>query len=344
MTLSSDRLYLLCFLLALAVSSVLTPLMRKLAITIGILDHPFSDVKTHKHPTPYLGGISVAMGMTTGLLFSRFCSNFPTGTLRSLRGMMLGGSIILLLGLIDDVKPKGLGYRFKFMVQIVAALCLISFDIRIHFVRPSWLADLLTLVWVVGIINAVNIIDIMDGLASGIAVIASLGFLFISLPSEQIYVNFASAALAGGLLGFIPFNLSKRYKIFLGDTGSLFVGFMMAALSMGTSYTHFNNAGVFAPILILGIPIYDTILVSILRLRKGMSPFLGSHDHYALRLERYGLYREEILVLSYAFSLLLSFAAYEVTQVVFESALVIYAVTVTLAFVLGTWLASIRVD
>src|SRR5262249_18518315 len=160
------------------------------------------------------------------------------------------------------------------------------------FVSPSWFADLLSMFWIVGIINAFNIIDIMDGLASGIGMIASLGFLFISLPSEEIYVNFTSAALAGALLGFIPFNLSKRWKIFMGDTGSLLVGFVLAALSLGTSYTRINNVGVFSPLLILGLPIYDTILVSYLRYMRGMSPFRGSRDHFALRLETFGFFRE----------------------------------------------------
>jgi UDP-GlcNAc:undecaprenyl-phosphate GlcNAc-1-phosphate transferase len=341
---NTDQLYLSCFLLALAISLAATPLLRKLALIIGILDHPLTDVKTHKHPTPYLGGLAVAFGMAVALVYARVTTNFQTGTLRSLRGLLMGGLIVLILGLVDDVKLKGLSYRFKFLGQFVAGLCLLSFDIRIHFIHPSWLADLLTLVWVVGIMNAVNIIDIMDGLASGIAVIACLAFFFISLPSEQIYVNFASAALAGALLGFMPYNLSTRLKIFMGDTGSLFTGFTLAALSLGTSYTHVNNAGVFAPILILGIPIYDTMLVTVLRLQKGMSPFLGSRDHYALRLERHGLYREEILVLSYAFSLLLAFAAYEVTLVVFEYAMAIYAVVGFIALCLGTWLARIRID
>jgi UDP-GlcNAc:undecaprenyl-phosphate GlcNAc-1-phosphate transferase len=229
-------------------------------------------------------------------------------------------------------------------LQVAAALCLIAFDIRIRFVQPGWFGDILTILWVVGVINAFNIIDIMDGLASGIAVIASLGFFFISLPSEQIYVNFAAITLAGAFLGFMPYNFSRRWKIFLGDTGSLSAGFMMAALSLGTSYTHVNNAGVFAPLLILGIPLYDTFLVSFLRLKKGLSPFLGSPDHYALRLERYGLYREEILVLSYAVSLLLTFAAYQVTLVVFEYALVIYGIVGLVALWLGTWLARIRIE
>ncbi len=341
---SPDRLYFLCFLLALAVSAVMTPTMRFLAIRFAILDHPFSDVKTHKTPTPYLGGIAVAIGMGVALILARTYTNFPSGTLRSLRGLLFGGTLALLLGLLDDVKKQGLGYRFKFLVQIAAALCLLSFDIRIHFIHPRWMGDFLTIVWVVGIINAINIIDVMDGLASGIAMIASLGFLFISLPSEQIYVNFASAALAGGLLGFIPYNLSKRFKIFLGDTGSLFTGFTLAALSLGTSYTHVNNAGVFAPILILGIPLYDTALVFFLRLQKGMSPFLGSRDHYALRLEAKGLYREEILVLSYAFCLILTFAAYEVTLVTFQYAMMIYALVGAMALFLGGWLAAIRID
>ncbi len=339
-----DKLYFGCFLLAFVVSGMATPLWRQLALAFGVLDHPFSEVKTHKQPTPYLGGLAVALGMSVALLYSRAATQFPTGTLRSLRGMMLGGSLILVLGLTDDVKRKGLGYRFKFLGQMVAAICLVAFDIRIHFIRPAWMADLLTVLWVVGITNAVNIIDIMDGLAAGIGVIASLGFLFISLPSEQIYVNFASSALAGGLLGFLPFNFSKRWKIFLGDTGSLFTGFILAALSLGTSYTHVNNAGVFAPLLILGVPLYDTMLVTVLRLKKGLSPFLGSLDHYALRLERHGFYREEILVLSYAVSLLLTFAAYEVTLVVFEYALLIYAVVGVAAGVLASWMARIRID
>jgi UDP-GlcNAc:undecaprenyl-phosphate GlcNAc-1-phosphate transferase len=113
---------------------------------------------------------------------------------------------------------------------------------------------------------------------------------------------------------------------------------------MGTSYTHVNNAGVFAPILILGVPLYDTALVFFLRLQKGMSPFMGSHDHYALRLERHGFYREEILVLSYAVSLLLAFAAYEVTLVVFEYAILIYLFVVALAIALASWLSRIRID
>lgn len=341
---ASGRLYLVCFSTAFFLSCFFTPLMRLLAIHLQILDRPITDVKTHRDPVPYLGGVAVALALILSLLATRLFTNFPTGTLHSLRGIFLGSSIIVLLGLIDDIRPKGLGYRLKFLVQIVAALCLIAFDIRMQFIHPGWLANLLTIVWVVGVINAINIVDIMDGLASGISAVAALGFLFISLPSESIYVNFAAAALAGGLMGFIPYNLSKRRKIFLGDTGSLLAGFILAALSLGTAYSRVNNLGVFAPILILGLPLYDTFLVIYLRFQKGMSPFLGSRDHFALRLERYGFYREEILIICYAMSLLLSFTAYQVTQMPGEFAALLYIVTAIFALAIGTWLAKIPID
>jgi len=336
--------YALCFATSLLFSILFTPLCRRLAMRLNILDHPHSHIKTHKQPTPYLGGLAVAMALALTLIGARLMTDFPTGTLRSLRGIFLGASVILLLGLIDDMKPKGLGYRFKFLVQIVAALCLIAFDIRIDFIHPNWLGNLFTILWVVGIINAMNIIDIMDGLASGVAMIASLGFLFIAFPSEEIYVNFTAAALSGALLGFLPYNLSAKLKIFLGDTGSLLIGFVLAAISLGASYTQVNNAGVMAPLLLLGIPLYDTALVAYLRIMKGMSPFLGSKDHYALRLERWGLYREEILVISYAASAGLLFTAYQATSVIFEYAILIYAIVACVTLALSVWLARIRMD
>ncbi len=339
-----NQLYLACFLTALGVSGLLTPLMRKIALRFRILDRPLSDVKTHKRPVPYLGGVAVAGGLVLALISARFLTNFPTGTLHAMRGILFGAIIVFLLGLADDIERQGLGYKRKFVVQFAAALCLIFFDIRIKFISPTWFADLLTALWVVGVMNALNIIDIMDGLASGIAIIASLGFLFISLPSEEIYVNFTSAALAGALLGFLPYNLSKRWKIFMGDTGSLLTGFVLAALSLGTSYTRVNNLAVFSPILILGLPIYDTLLVSYLRYTRGLSPFRGSRDHFALRLETFGFLREEILVMCYSASLLLTFVAYEVTVVSRYYAILLYAATGLVALGLGTWLARIPIE
>jgi len=333
-----------CFLVALALSLLFTPLFRFFAIRFNIFDHPITSIKTHRQPVPYLGGVAITLALSLALLATRVLTNFPTGTLHNLRGILSGGIIVLILGLIDDVRLKGVRYQWKFVIQVTAAICLMSFNVRIHFIQPWWMADALTMIWIVGIMNAVNIVDIMDGLASGVGVIACAGFLFISLPSEQIYVNFLAAALAGSLLGFMPYNLSKRFKIFMGDAGSLMLGFLLAALSLGTTYTNANNMGVFAPLLILALPIYDTVFVTILRLKKGMSPFLGSKDHFALRLEKFGFYRPEILGIVYMTAILLTFIAYEVTRLPYRATLTLYSLTLMAAIGIGLWLARIDID
>ena len=154
----------------------------------------------------------------------------------------------------------------------------------------------------------------MDGLASGFTFVAAAAFLFIALPTEDIYVNFAAAALCGAALGFFPYNLSKHWKIFMGDSGSLMLGFVCSSLALGTSYGGSSRFSVFAPLLILALPMYDTILVSVCRVRRGMSPFLGSKDHFPLRLEILGWKRPMILLFSLAMAALLCAGAMLMTE------------------------------
>lgn len=303
-------LYILTLVAATLFSLFMTPLVRFIAIKMDILDHPSTSVKTHTEPVPYLGGVAIFISFLVSLFLVRYLTAFPSGTLRSLRGILLGGVLIFSMGLADDVKKGGLHYSTKFMIQILAAVMLIRFGVRLQFIDPPWLAYAFTIIWIVGITNAFNIIDIMDGLSSGVGIIASFAFLFISLPTEEIYVNFAAVALAGAALGFIPYNLSKRFRIFMGDCGSLFLGFLLGALSMGTSYGKENSWGVFAPILILGVPIFDTSLVFFLRIKRGISPFLGSKDHFPLRMEKLGWKRPHILLFCWAFALFFSLGAY----------------------------------
>ncbi|OGS22837.1 MAG: hypothetical protein A2252_06165 [Elusimicrobia bacterium RIFOXYA2_FULL_39_19] len=336
--------YLLTFIFALIISLILTPLSRKLAIALSIYDHPLSDVKTHKKATPYLGGVAIAGSFLAALLLIRLFTHFPTGTLRSLRGIFIGSIVILMLGLFDDIKHKGLKFQSKFIFQAIPCIVLLIFNIKLKFITPEWLAITLTIIWVIGVINALNIIDIMDGLSSGIAIIACLGFFLIGIPQEEeIYVNFASIALAGACLGFLPYNLSHKYKIFMGDTGSLFIGFILAAISMGTKYTEVNNLGLFAPILILAIPIYDTFLVMYLRIKKRTSPFIGSKDHFALRLEKTGYSRKSILFFTYTAGIILSFTSFLVTIVNLYSAVTIYMFTVFIALYTARELGKIKI-
>ena len=308
---NNEILYLITFLIAFIVSFVLTPCFRFIAKKFDIYDRPTSAVKTHKESVPYLGGIAIWSGWVISLIAIRFITDFPTGTLNNLRSVIIGSFLLLLLGLCDDIKKGGLGFKFKFLIQIIACvIVVVLFDIRINFIENYTLSVLLSIFWIIGLSNAFNLIDIMDGLSCGTAAISAFFFFIIALPSEMIYVNFCAIALCAACLGFIPFNLSKSKKIFMGDTGSLSIGFILATIAMGTSYTKINPIAVFAPLLILAVPIYETTFVSIIRILKGKNPFLGSKDHFPLRLEKMGYSRKQILVFVYILSFILGIFSY----------------------------------
>jgi UDP-GlcNAc:undecaprenyl-phosphate GlcNAc-1-phosphate transferase len=332
---TTNRLYLAAVAVSAGLCFALTPLVRAIALRMRWVDEPSTAVKTHKTATPVLGGVAIWLSFAMTLAALRFLTNFPTGTLYRLRSVLAGGAIVFLLGVIDDLgKPNGLDYRVKFVVQFLAAILLVHFGIQLRFISPDYLAVLLTLLWIVGITNAFNIIDIMDGLTASQAAVASLAFLLIALPSEEIYVNFAAAALLGSTLGFLPWNLSEKRKIFMGDGGALLIGFVLAAMSLGTDYTRKNPLGVYAPIFILLVPIFDVVYVMVMRIAKGQSPFRGSRDHFALRLEVLGLTRPQIVTLSAVSSGFLSLFALLITLVDTRWALMIY-------LVVGLWIAFI---
>lgn len=336
------KLYLYAIAAAWLVSFFLTPLVRALALRLDILDTPSSSVKTHKIATPCLGGMAIYCAYVATLLLLRYQTQFPTGTLRSLRGLLIGGTLVFLLGVVDDLqKPHGLGFKPKFAVQALAACVLVAFGLRIQFITPDYLALGLTVFWIVGITNAFNIVDIMDGLSASQAAIAALGFLVISLPSEELYVNFASASLAGAALGFLPWNMSERRKIFMGDSGSMLLGFWLAAIALGAKYSEVNTLGPYAPLFILLIPMYDTFFVMYLRLRQGLSPFLGSKDHFALRLEKVGYSRERIVLMAAAAAAFLGFCAFLVTLLPLAWALCLYGVVLIEILLLSRALAKV---
>lgn len=340
---SSTGVLLACFTLAGAVSFLLTPAVRALALRLGAIDTVSSAVKTHREPTPVFGGVAIYAGFTVTMLLLRFMTSYPTGTLYNLRALVIGGSLVFLLGLVDDLlRPHGVDYKPKFLVQVLAASLLVLFGLRIRFVEPSWVAAAITMVWAVGVTNAFNIVDIMDGLSASQAAAAALGFLLISLPSEELYVNVASAALAGATAGFLPWNFSKKRKVFMGDSGSLTIGFVLAGISLGTRYSDMNDAGVFAPILILFVPVFDTFFVSILRLNQGRSPFMGSKDHYALRLEKAGLSRPQVVLASALASAFFSFCAFLATQYELRKAVAVYMIAAAVALWIGRKLALVE--
>jgi UDP-GlcNAc:undecaprenyl-phosphate GlcNAc-1-phosphate transferase len=283
-----------------------TPLMRKAALQLGIVDKPDGRLKKHDNATPYLGGLAVFMAflLTVGVL-----TDFGVDIL----GLLLSGSIALMVGLLDDF--GAMNPRQKLLGQTVAALVLIKSGtyIKLDFL-PLWVAIPLTILWIIAVTNALNIIDILDGLAAGISAIAAISIAIANFMAGRNAVAFICIVLVGSILGFLRHNFFPA-KIYLGDAGSLFIGFMLAALSMNAGYTRANLLAVLSPVFILGIPLFDLSLVMWIRWRNGIPVMKGSPDHFALRLRRCKLSVRETAVTSYIVGALLSGAALLMSQV-----------------------------
>ncbi len=304
-------IWLLLLVFSFTASFLFSRLVGFLSIRYGLLDRPGKKLKNHERPVPY-AGLAVWLTFMSVLGGLRFFTSFPSGTLYQLRGIVYGGSVIFILGFLDDIYD--LHYSIKFLGQVAAAAILIYYNIYINLFPFDFLNILLSIFWVVLIINSVNIIDIMDGLASGVAAVCAMGFFAVTLPIQQYYVNFAALILFGTLAGFWM-NNKPPARVFLGDSGSLFTGFILAALSMGADYSRVHIVGLFSPFLILGIPLYDTVLVIFFRAREGKSIFKGSKDHYAIRLSSAGFGPWKIDVISYVISGILAAAAFLITRV-----------------------------
>ena len=310
------------FILSFVFGLYWTPLIRNAALQLGIVDQPDGALKQHQDAVPYLGGIAVFISFlfTVGVF-----TEFGQETL----GLLLSGSIALMVGLIDDF--GALTPFQKLLGQALAALVLIKSGIYIKLeFLPLWVAIPLTVLWILAVTNAMNIIDILDGLAAGVSVIAALSIAIANFMAGRYPVAFLSIVLAGAVLGFLRHNFYPA-KIYLGDAGSLFIGFMLAALSMNAGYTRANLLAVTSPILILGIPLFDLTLVMWIRWRNGIPMMKGSPDHFALRLRRLKLSVRETAVTTYIIAALLSGVALLLSQVTLEWAVATMCGTISFA-------------
>ncbi|MCD6413838.1 MAG: undecaprenyl/decaprenyl-phosphate alpha-N-acetylglucosaminyl 1-phosphate transferase [Elusimicrobia bacterium] len=333
--------YIFVFSVSFLLAIMLTPAFGALAKKYNILDVPHTPVKTHRFAIPYLGGVAIFAAFMIALLLLRFMTHFPTGTLHRLRGIFIGTSIIFLLGLADDIYE--LNYKIKFAVQIVAASVLFRFGIRIEIVEIQAVNYFLTVFWILAVTNGFNIIDVMDGLSSTVIITSALFFFAISAPTEEIYVNFASLAILGGALGFFFYNRPPA-KIFMGDAGSLTSGYLMAAVSLGVQYSKNHPVGLFAPVLILAIPLFDMLFVMVHRIKRGLSPFLGSRDHFALRMQNMGFSKKKILSLVFAGNFFLGLCAWAITLVPVGWSILIISLVVTVGFFFANWLSIVEVN
>ena len=327
--------FVLSFSVAFGVSLALTPWVAKTARTIGMVDHPDGALKKHDQPVAYLGGLAVFVAFLIG--FSPFYE------LNSqVLAIMLGGTLVVLLGFLDDL--GNLRPATKFLGQVLAVVIVMKAGVTIQIVfLPPVIAYPLSFLWLIGMTNAFNIIDIMDGLSTGVAVIACLFLTIVALSSGQMGVAQMTLALMGALAGFLRYNHYPA-SIYLGDAGSLFIGFMLGALGMVGIYARNNPVAVLAPVLILGVPIFDTLFVMTIRWMRGHSPFRGSPDHFALRLRKWKLTVRQTVGLSYLASLILGSSALVMVYGTERTALAVLLVVSTSLLLSTLWLKSINMD
>ncbi len=286
---------MMTLLAAVLLSSVFglywTPVMRKAALQLGIVDRPDGQLKEQESAIPYLGGLAIFISflLTVGVL---------TEFEQEILGLLLAGTIVLMVGLIDDFGVITVSQ--KLLGQTLAALVLVKSGIfiKLEFV-PLWVALPLTVLWILAVTNAFNIIDILDGQAAGVAVISSTVIGVANLMAGRDSFALLCFVLAGATLGFLRHNFYPA-RIYLGDAGALFLGFMLASLSMNAGYTRINLLATISPVLILGVPLFDTALVMFIRWRKGLPITRGSPDHFALRLRQLNLSVRQTAIVTYA--------------------------------------------
>ena len=304
--------YVVAFIVALAVAYLITPTIKDLAVKAGAMDAPDAR-KVHTKPIPRMGGLAIYLGFVLAVIASMHIN-------REVMGLLLGGTVILIVGIVDDLKQ--LSPKVKLVGQILAAIVLVLFDIRIEWITNpfgdmlylEYLSVPLTLLWVVGLTNTVNLIDGLDGLAAGVSTIAAITILLVALQQNFLTVAVLMAALAGSALGFLQHNFNPA-EIFMGDTGSMFLGYMLAAVSVTGTVKSAATIALIVPIVALGLPIMDTAFAIMRRYRNGRPIFKPDKGHLHHRLLAMGLSQKQAVLLMYVISACLGLSAIALTEV-----------------------------
>lgn len=300
---------------AAVVALISTPVVRSLAFRIGAVDVPKDGRRMHDHPIPRMGGLAIFFGFLLSVLV------FLPLSLQ-LRSMLLGAVVIVILGIFDDI--YALSAKLKFVVQIIAALMAVLggnqitvlSNINVFSSEPywelGWLSYPISVLWIVAITNAVNLIDGLDGLACGVSTISSMTLLVIALIVSEPDVAVLTAALAGACIGFLPYNLNPA-KIFMGDTGSTFLGFVLATVSIQGLFKFYTIISFAVPFLMLALPIFDTCFAILRRVSKGQSPMAPDRGHIHHRLIDMGFSQKQAVAVLYVISAILGLSAVVLT-------------------------------
>lgn len=316
--------YLAIFITAFALALVFTPVAIKIAPKIGAVDIPKDNRRMHTKAMPRFGGMAIYIGTVTSMLIF-----LPFST--QLMGVIAGGTLIFLVGIIDDL--RNLPAKVKLVCQILCAFILFQFSVKISFIGNPfgegyyffpWIVSLLvTVIWIVGITNTINLIDGLDGLAGGVAFIASIAIAYTAFIGNNPTACMAMLAIAGGALGFLPFNFNPA-KIFMGDGGALFLGFMLAGLSVMNPMKSATMLATVVPVLVLGLPIFDTTFAILRRLVNKRPIMEADKGHLHHRIMAAGLGQRRTVLTLYGISGIMGVAAILISRDLFiESGLLI---------------------
>ena len=303
--------YPVAFLLSALVALLVTPLVTRFAHARGWYDMPTGGRKIHARPIPRIGGVAVVTAFFTPLLGLLIYTNRISGVLyadmQMFAALCIGTTAIVALGLFDDL--RGATAKTKLVVQVLVAIGMWEAGFRIEllgnpFGEPFVLGALslpLTTLWMVGVVNALNLIDGLDGLASGTALMASIVLFGVAFVDNAVLLCLLMASLGGALMGFLFYNFNPA-RVFLGDSGSMFLGFLLASVSLWTQVKAATAAALLIPVIALGLPILDTTLSFVRRLARGQSPFRGDREHVHHRLLALGLSHRNAVVTLYTLS------------------------------------------
>lgn len=322
------------FFIAFIIAYGFTPLTKQIAIGIGLLDYP-DRKKSHAHPIPLLGGLAIYMAFFAAVLFTTNFNNY-------IYGILAGGTIIFLLGVIDD--KFGMMPKMKLSGQILAALIVYKLGFRVGTFEDYYVSMFFTIFWIVGITNAFNLLDNLNGLSSGIAGISAAFFGIMALKTSNIYVAILSFALAGACFGFLKHNFPKA-DIFMGDSGSMLLGFVLACLAILVTWkTDKIELSMSLPFFILGYPIFDTTLVTVLRLIEKRPIFIGGRDHSSHMLASLGLKKTRAVLLIYIVSFLLGLNAFLISIMPINTAIFLALFSVMNMLGFGIYLVVKRLN
>lgn len=292
------------FVVALVVTFFLTPLIRAIARFTGAMDYP-SDVKVHRRPTPRLGGVAIFFGFLVGLLVA--------GTLTpEQKAVLIGATLALVVGILDDT--RSVPATVKLVVLFVITLFLAWRGIILHLTPWVWVDFLLTLFWIVGVTSAFNAMDNMDGLAAGLTFFASFAYAYVAIQNSQWGWGAMAFALMGCSIGFLFFNFPPA-SIFMGDSGSFFLGYCLAAMSVVGAWSTNPFKAIAVPVFILGLPIFDLMYVVFRRQRSHLTKTIrqivtfSGKDHFSHRLLKMGMSHRQAVLFTYMVALALSLGA-----------------------------------